>query len=74
MAGGMKIYVKHRFPGRLFIVEGIDGSGKSTQLMLLQKWLEAEGYRIIQRMEFVTAGSRGHQAGQEKEDAHRYDL
>lgn len=44
MAGGMKIYGKHRFPGRLFIVEGIDGSGKSTQLMLLQKWLEAEGY------------------------------
>jgi dTMP kinase len=32
------------FPGRLFIVEGIDGSGKSTQLALLQKWLESEGY------------------------------
>jgi dTMP kinase len=32
------------FPGRLFIVEGIDGSGKSTQLALLQTWLEAEGY------------------------------
>src|SRR5918992_3039086 len=44
MAGGMKTYGKHRFPGRLFIVEGIDGSGKSTQLMLLQKWLESEGY------------------------------
>jgi dTMP kinase len=40
----MKIYGKHRFPGRLFIVEGIDGSGKSTQLSLLQKWLESEGY------------------------------
>jgi dTMP kinase len=44
MAAGMKIYGKHRFPGRLFVVEGIDGSGKSTQLMLLQKWLESEGY------------------------------
>jgi dTMP kinase len=44
MAAGMKIYGKHRFPGRLFTVEGIDGSGKSTQLMLLQKWLESEGY------------------------------
>src|SRR5918999_5831322 len=44
MAGGMKIYGKHRFAGRLFVVEGIDGSGKSTQLMLLQKWLESEGY------------------------------
>ena len=40
----MKIYGKHRFPGRLFVVEGIDGSGKSTQLALLQKWLESEGY------------------------------
>ena len=46
MAGGMKMYGKHRFPGRLFIVEGIDGSGKSTQLSLLQKWLEAEGYAV----------------------------
>lgn len=31
-------------PGRLFIVEGIDGSGKSTQLDLLRKWLTAQGY------------------------------
>jgi len=40
----MRAYGKDRFPGRLFIVEGIDGSGKSTQLALLQKWLESEGY------------------------------
>ena len=40
------MYGKHRFPGRLFIVEGIDGSGKTTQLSLLQKWLEAEGYVV----------------------------
>jgi dTMP kinase len=46
MAGGMKMYGKHRFPGRLFVVEGIDGSGKSTQLMLLQKWLQSEGYVV----------------------------
>ena len=44
MLAGMKMYGKHRFPGRLFIVEGIDGSGKSTQLLLLHKWLESEGY------------------------------
>lgn len=43
----MKMYGKHRFTGRLFIVEGIDGSGKSTQLALLQKWLESEGYTIF---------------------------
>ncbi len=27
------------YPGRLIIVEGIDGSGKSTQIDLLEKWL-----------------------------------
>jgi len=42
----MKMYGKHRFPGRLIIVEGIDGSGKSTQLSLLKKWLESEGYVV----------------------------
>ena len=44
MTPTMKMYGKHRFPGKLFIVEGIDGSGKSTQVALLQKWLESEGY------------------------------
>src|ERR1700734_217560 len=34
-------------PGRLFVVEGIDGSGKSTQLSLLHKWLEAKGYGVV---------------------------
>ncbi len=34
-------------PGRLFIVEGIDGSGKSTQLDLLSKWLMSQGYLVV---------------------------
>ena len=37
----------HPYPGKLFIVEGIDGSGKSTQLDLLHKWLVAEGYSVF---------------------------
>src|SRR5271169_5681192 len=38
---------QHNFPGRLFVVEGIDGSGKSTQLSLLHKWLESKGYGVV---------------------------
>ena len=34
------------YPGALVVVEGVDGSGKSTQLHLLKRWLEVGGYRI----------------------------
>ena len=37
---------KRQYPGALVVVEGIDGSGKSTQLYLLKRWLEIGGYRI----------------------------
>ena len=43
----MQTYGEHLFPGKLFIVEGIDGSGKSTQLSLLQQWLRREGYMVF---------------------------
>lgn len=33
------------YSGALVVVEGIDGSGKSTQMHLLQRWLEVGGYR-----------------------------
>src|SRR5437899_5402867 len=39
--------VPHPYPGKLIVVEGIDGSGKSTQLSLLRKWLESQGYNIF---------------------------
>ncbi len=35
------------FPGKLFVVEGIDGSGKSTQISLLHKWLMSQGYSVF---------------------------
>jgi dTMP kinase len=35
----------HHFPGKLIIVEGIDGSGKSTQLQLAMRYLQAKGLR-----------------------------
>jgi dTMP kinase len=36
----------HPYPGRLIAVEGIDGSGKSTQLILMERWLRARGYPV----------------------------
>jgi thymidylate kinase len=34
------------YPGALIVVEGTDGSGKSTQLYLLKRWREIGGYRL----------------------------
>ena len=42
----MPIREAHKYPGRLIVVEGIDGSGKSTQLSLLQTFLQSEGYDV----------------------------
>lgn len=38
---------QHNFSGRLIIVEGIDGSGKSTQLQLLHRWLASQGHTVF---------------------------
>ncbi len=43
----MQIYGSHTFPGKLFVVEGVDGSGKSTQIALLRQWLISEGYAVF---------------------------
>ena len=37
----------HQYPGRLLVVEGIDGSGKTTQLGLLAKWLAAARRPVV---------------------------
>jgi dTMP kinase len=42
----MKTFAQLGFPGRLVAVEGLDGSGKSTQIYLLKRWLEAEGIKV----------------------------
>jgi dTMP kinase len=34
-------------PGKLIAVEGLDGSGKSTQIYLVKRWLELEGYKVF---------------------------
>ncbi len=35
------------YPGRLIAVEGLDGSGKSTQIYLLKRWLQLQGLKVF---------------------------
>ncbi len=38
---------RRTLPGRLIVVEGTDGVGRSTQIALLLEWLEANGYAAV---------------------------
>ncbi len=38
---------KSNYSGKLIAVEGLDGSGKSTQIYLVKRWLELEGFRVF---------------------------
>src|SRR5216117_585340 len=68
------IHLKERdeiLPGRLIVIEGTDGVGRSTQLHLLRPWLESSGYAVVDtemtRSELIGAGlkqaTEGHTLG-----------
>ena len=40
-------YLDRKYDGKLIVVEGLDGSGKSTQMYLLKRWLESNHYKVF---------------------------
>jgi dTMP kinase len=55
---GLPGFKKKRLRGKLIVVEGTDGVGRSTQIALLREWLESEGYAVA-----ATGLKRGKLAG-----------
>ena len=43
----MKTFAELGFRGRLIAVEGLDGSGKSTQIYLLKRWLQLQNVKVF---------------------------
>jgi len=43
----MKTFAEMGYAGRLIAVEGLDGSGKSTQIHLLKCWLQLQGLKVF---------------------------
>ena len=41
---GLPGFKKKRLAGKLIVLEGTDGVGRSTQIALLREWLESGGY------------------------------
>jgi dTMP kinase len=55
---GIPGFTKKRLPGKLIVLEGTDGVGRSTQIALLREWLESKGYAAT-----ATGLKRGDLAG-----------
>ncbi len=35
------------YPGKLIVIEGTDGVGRTTQTAMLRSWLESQGYAVV---------------------------
>jgi dTMP kinase len=65
-------YVSHAMPylptegctGKLIVIEGTDGAGRSTQAAMLRQWLEVRGYAVLE-----TGWTRSKLVGQAITDA-----
>jgi dTMP kinase len=65
-------YFRHHMPylpvdgcaGKLLVIEGTDGTGRSTQAAMLKEWLEIQGYGVIE-----TGWTRSKLVGQAITDA-----
>lgn len=65
-------YFRHHMPylpqdsceGKLLVIEGTDGTGRSTQAAMLKEWLEVQGYAVLE-----TGWTRSKLVGQAITDA-----
>lgn len=39
--------IKENYPGKFIVIEGLDGSGQTTQVKLLKEYLESKGLEVI---------------------------
>lgn len=68
---GLPGVTDQELPGKLIVIEGPDGVGRSTQIALLREWLEASGYAVslsgLRRSELASVGidaaKQGHTLG-----------
>ncbi|QUW01067.1 thymidylate kinase [Chloracidobacterium sp. MS 40/45] len=44
---GLPGFQEKELPGRLIVLEGTDGVGRSTQIALLKTWLESSGFAVL---------------------------
>ena len=75
MAGGMKTYGKHRFPGPIVYSRGHRRVGKKHPTLAAAEVAGVRRLRrLFQRMEFFPAGPRGDETRQEEKDADADDI